>query len=101
MKNSGISQFVLSPPAFFTKQDGIKIYNDVNSLWYITHDGGKTWTLIQQPSRKGSDGNLSWDFSGIDRNYDPVMNGQLTINAITWITKDGGLTWSKSSENSK
>lgn len=98
MENSGLGGFVLSPPTFFTKQDGIIIFNNVNSLWYVTHDGGKSWILCQEYTRAGSNGNLSWNFSGIDRNYDPVMNGHVTINGVTWNTKDGGHSWTNNTK---
>ncbi len=100
MENSGLGGFVLSPPAFFTKQDGIIIFNNVNSLWYVTHDGGENWILCQDASRSSSNGNLHWDFSGTDKDYDPVMNGNVTIEGVTWITKDGGHTWATAEASS-
>jgi photosystem II stability/assembly factor-like uncharacterized protein len=96
MENSGLEGgLVLAPPTFLTKDDGIIVVNNCNSLFYITHDGGENWSYIEQPSRSGSSGNLSWDFSGTDRNYDLVMNGQVTVNETIWGTSDGGHTWTQ------
>jgi photosystem II stability/assembly factor-like uncharacterized protein len=96
MENSGLEGgIVLAPPTFFTKEDGIIVVNNCNSLFFVTHNGGKNWSYIEQPSRSGSSGNLSWDFSETDRNYDLVMNGQVTVNGTIWGTSDGGHTWTQ------
>jgi photosystem II stability/assembly factor-like uncharacterized protein len=68
-KGSEVSTF---PPVFFSGKDGIlpaRIYSEKqNYAFYVTHDGGETWTY-GTAIRDMKDGSLLWSFYGKGSGY--------------------------------
>lgn len=89
--------FDLTPPTFFTSEDGLLVENIASAprnttppsyVFFLTQDGGQHWKEQSSSSR------LSVTFP----NSDPNQSGRsftVTLNGITWQTADGGYRWTK------
>ncbi len=89
------SQIGITPPSFFTSQDGILLINlqpikGGNGVWmiYSTHDGGQNWGDPKPLLVSGTSDNLSWRFKTSNI-------GAVTVNSNTFRTPNGGYTWVK------
>jgi photosystem II stability/assembly factor-like uncharacterized protein len=86
------AQLAVDPPRFFTSQDGllpVHIFSGEKSglLFYLTQDGGKTWT-------PGTPTGVSGSYSFISMQDIWVWDGETMM-----VTQDGGKTWAKVAPN--
>ncbi len=90
------SQFTTYPPVFFTARDGLLLsyaFDDQpKQLVYATHDGGATWTQIDD---KKSDSTFQWSYTEKE-NVGQASGWTITYGNKTWTTSDA-LIWTDSS----
>jgi len=92
--NVTATQLVISPPTFFTSNDGIlpvSFFNgsDYQADIYRTQDGGRTWeSTIPIPVTYGGDTRF------LDMNHWLLPNDSAD-GTIIYMTRDGGQSWSK------
>jgi len=78
------------PPIFFTAQDGIlPVYYGYDTsavvvVFYVTHDGGTTWTYTTPASVTSY-----WD----PLSFADVSHGWVTEGDALYVTSDGGHRW--------
>lgn len=89
------SEFTTYPPVFFTARDGLLLsyaFDDQpKQLVYATHDGGATWTQIDE---KG-DSTFQWSYTEKE-DVGQASGWTITYENKTWTTSDA-LVWNDSS----
>jgi len=84
---------MVSPPRFFTPRDGLlPVVLNAPALapavvFYVTHDGGSTWSGAAPLPYTATAGSPSWDFGDLD-------HGWVAWGTTLHTTVDGGRHWS-------
>ncbi len=88
----GTVQLGIDPPVFFSATDGVlpvtAVGQSTNKIFYVTHDGGQTWTATTPLESNGV-------VSIADINNFFVWDGGATL----YHSSDGGQTWTSVSPN--
>ncbi len=98
------SGLIPGSPKFLTAQDGILSafysgYGDAGGIFYVTHDGGMTWTnttpiaLTGFPTDGGAGVGLPPDY--LWWSFADVNHGWATFGDALYVTSDGGQRWTK------
>ena len=92
------SQPFIAPPRFFTPRDGILAVSfalpgqKLATAFYVTHDGGVTWSSTTPLSYAITTTSFTWAFSD-------TRHGWATAGRVLYRTTDGGYHWTTMTPN--